>query len=115
MAKRGPIETDPPPFTKFTFFLEVGRLLPIPPRPWVSLAERTPAWGSWTVEGLKSMFGTDAPQALSEGTVPGFHVSVRSVRTPTGMPLRAAAVAFRDWLVVADPHARNAKTATTDI
>lgn len=111
--KREPIDKDLPPVTLFTFFLEVGRLLPVPRTQILSYADRTEGWTGWTPQLLSQMLGPGAPPIFSETTVPGFRIAFRDVLASIGTPLYAAEVAYEDWLDAVTPVAVQARRRAT--
>lgn len=87
-----------PPITCFTFFMEVGRLLPVPTTQVLSYGERTPAWEGWTPRRLSRMLGSDDPPKFSDDTVPGYRLAFRHGLARIGSPLYAAESVYEDWI-----------------
>lgn len=86
------------PVTCLTFFLEIGRLLPVPATQIVSYGDRTPAWAGWTPHLLSRMMGADDPPTFTEETIPRYRLAFRHGLARIGSPLYSAEIVYEDWI-----------------
>jgi hypothetical protein len=97
-----------PPVTCFTFFLEVGRLLPVPATQIMLYDDRTPEWDGWAPAMLPILAGArENPPRFSDDVVPGHRIAFRDVEVSVTTPLGAAETAYEDWLSPVLSPARN--------
>ena len=108
VQKRVAVEAGIPPVTCFTFFVELGRLLPVPPTQIMIYDDRTDAWDGWTPMRLPLLVGVDEnPPPFSGDVVPGWRISFRDVVVSVRTPLGAAEAAYEDWLAPVLTPSRN--------
>jgi hypothetical protein len=108
MKKRVAVEAGMPPVTCFTFFLEIGRLLPVPETQIMIYDDRTDAWEGWTPVSLPLLAGVDEnPPPFSDDSVPGWRISFRDIEVSVQSPLGATEAVYEDWLAPVLTPARN--------